>query len=126
MGIMRSPASQLPLMFFILSVFSFYYNQESKVLDLLIGAASSIPGQKTQKFANWEYTAFAATEQPVENEDALCPPGKNAVRPGNYHGNRGKAPDEYCDPTCTTCGKRISCTWNTGVTAATTASTTIP
>ena len=65
MGIMRSPASRSSLMFFILSVFSFYYNQESKVLDLLIGAASSIPGQKTQKFANWEYTALRLLSSPL-------------------------------------------------------------
>ena len=35
------------MMFFHPQRLFFYYNQETQVLDLLIGAASSIPGQKT-------------------------------------------------------------------------------
>lgn len=53
------------LMFFHPQRLFFYYNQENKVLDLLIGAASSIPGQKTQKFANWEYTALRLLSSPL-------------------------------------------------------------
>ena len=53
------------LMFFHPQRLFFYYNQDNKVLDLLIGAASSIPGQKTQKFANWEYTALRLLSSPL-------------------------------------------------------------
>ena len=52
------------MMFFHPQRLFFYYNQETQVLDLLIGAASSIPGQKTQKFANWEYTALRLLSSP--------------------------------------------------------------
>ena len=76
------------LMFFHPQRLFFYYNQESKVLDLLIGAASSIPGQKTQKFANWEYTALRLLSSPLRMKmlyalrGKRCPPRKLSRKQG--------------------------------------------
>lgn len=52
------------LMFFHPQHLFFYYDQESKALDLLIGATSSLPDQETTEFANWEYEALRLLSSP--------------------------------------------------------------
>lgn len=53
------------LMFFHPQHLFYYYNPESRILHLLIGATSSLPDQQTNEFANWEYEALRLLSSPA-------------------------------------------------------------